>query len=535
MSLLDPTLIVKLIGFGGFLWLGIYIVSRAVIQTPLTIVSCVGMIAQSSYFLSSTIITNSILGLGVERGVFISRLFWWSDVIPMALWFHMSVLIARQGRFRPVFSWPIVLFYLAALLISVVGEITDFFLDYSNARGFAEDRFYVDTGAGYSLFMIYLLIGGIGAFFNLFQALRAMQRNAAPNKRALASQIRLLAIGALLFMIGALWLAGNFYFKLNLPELPGNLFVLLGLGFLGYGVAHFDMLIGGQNVQRDFIYSFTGVALISLVYVVGLCLTGVNSTLSTLVVVGLAVATHTNLDFGREILDKFFFNASEQTARSEARAYATAIASQPTQALELEQAIAEPFPPPLSESEPTPLEVAEPEPISQQAPPEAVNINEKSFNDMVRRAITGLKSPPQMIKSPLLSLHIVKQRLQEHSLEDNRLNRASALRELLIERIEHLRPTNAEANGTGEAWRFYNVLYYPYIREISRKSALSELRRFQDERRRKGQHEPGDLERILEWLVDVDEDTFYKWQRKASDTIAAIIREEELKLAVELN
>ena len=73
------------------------------------------------------------------------------------------------------------------------------------------------------------------------------------------------------------------------------------------------------------------------------------------------------------------------------------------------------------------------------------------------------------------------------------------------------------------------MLYYPYVRELSRKGALSEARRLSDERRRTGQREPGALEQVLIWLADVDEDTFYKWQRRASDTIAAILWEENLK------
>ena len=32
------------------------------------------------------------------------------------------------------------------------------------------------------------------------------------------------------------------------------------------------------------------------------------------------------------------------------------------------------------------------------------------------------------------------------------------------------------------------------------------------------------------WLADIDEDTFYKWQRRASDTIATILWEVNLKL-----
>jgi len=35
------------------------------------------------------------------------------------------------------------------------------------------------------------------------------------------------------------------------------------------------------------------------------------------------------------------------------------------------------------------------------------------------------------------------------------------------------------------------------------------------------------MERVVDWLIQVDEDTFYKWQRRGSDTIAAALRERE--------
>lgn len=526
MDLFDPVVLVKFVAFGCFLWLGIYIVSRAAVQTPLTIVSAIGTIAQAIYFFSSAIIANNNTGLGLERGIVISRAFWWSDVLPMAIWFHMSVLIARQGRSRRIFSWPVIIFYLTAFLISGVGTFSDFFLDYTHGLGFGDNRFYVGVGSAYRFFVLFLLLAGAGAFYNIWRALANTRRSNAANRVALLGQLRLLLVGALLFFVGALWLSGNFYFGLNLVEMIGITCLLLGLGFLGYGVAHYDLLVEGQAVQRDFIYSFTGQTLICIVYVFFLSFSGANSTLNILVVIGLAVITHSTLDFGRNLLDKFFFSVSERTARSEARAYATAIASQPSPALALEEAIA--TPPPVEETPPPATGEAE---IAAPPAPAEIPVNEKSFNDMVRRAITGLKSPPQMIKSPLLSLRLVGRRLKEHGLEDNRLNRAAALRELLIERIERLRPSGPDTSGTGDAWRFYNVLYYPYVREISRKGGLSELRHLQEVRRRNGQREPGDLEQVLEWLVDVDEDTFYKWQRRASDTIAELLREEELKLA----
>jgi hypothetical protein len=154
---------------------------------------------------------------------------------------------------------------------------------------------------------------------------------------------------------------------------------------------------------------------------------------------------------------------------------------------------------------------------------------EKAFKDLVRKALTSLKSPPQLAKSPLLGLSLVEERVRLNGQDDNRLNRVAALRELLIEQIDGLRPADGASSRTGDAWRFFNVLHYPYVRELSRKAALTEARRLESERRRRGIREPDDHEQVLCWLADVDEDTFYKWQRRASDTIATILWEEHTK------
>jgi hypothetical protein len=86
------------------------------------------------------------------------------------------------------------------------------------------------------------------------------------------------------------------------------------------------------------------------------------------------------------------------------------------------------------------------------------------------------------------------------------------------------------SQGKAPAESTSTIGYYPYVRELSRKSALAEARRLADERRRAGQRAPSELEQVLTWLADVDEDTFYKWQRRASDTIAAILWEESGKI-----
>jgi hypothetical protein len=52
------------------------------------------------------------------------------------------------------------------------------------------------------------------------------------------------------------------------------------------------------------------------------------------------------------------------------------------------------------------------------------------------------------------------------------------------------------------------------------------LRTLREHRLRKGGPR-SELETALDWLLQVDEDTYYKWQRRGSDTIALALRERE--------
>jgi hypothetical protein len=293
-----------------------------------------------------------------------------------------------------------------------------------------------------------------------------------------------------------------------------------GIAVLGYGIANYGLLLEGQDIRRDFFYTLTGIGILNALYAGLVALTGAISVSNLLALVGLVTLTHTTFDRWRDVLDRLFFTEDEQTARAEARDYATLLGTVP-----VEPAIQ----PPLEPIAETP--VVEAATTVDETVADLELSGGKVFKDSVRKAITGLKSPPQLAKSPLLTLKLVDQRLQESGLPDNRLNRAAALRELLIVQIESLRPHDDASGPTGEAWRFYNVLYYPYIQAVSRKGALAESRRLRESRRRQGQAQPEELEQVLSWLADVDEDTFYKWQRRASDTIALILWEENLKLA----
>jgi len=230
------------------------------------------------------------------------------------------------------------------------------------------------------------------------------------------------------------------------------------------------LLLEGVDVRRDFAYNLTGILILNLAYLALLAATGGFSVWALLALVSLVTLTHITFDSGRALLDRLFFS------RAEAREYATSLGTAPIEA-------------PIATPVLAPATVAE-------EPDESQGIDDpKEFRTLVRRAISALRNPPQLAQSPLPALPLVQRRVAEAEHKDGRLARVASLRELLIEQIEGLRPSDGYANPTGDAWRFYNVLYYPYVKELSRKAALGEARRL--ERERSGENTPGELQQVL--------------------------------------
>jgi len=307
------------------------------------------------------------------------------------------------------------------------------------------------------------------------------------------TETRLLVLGAVLFVLGAAYLALKIMLDLTLLELPAYALLLAGLGAVGASVAVQSALLLGRNVRRDFVYRLAGLAVLLALYLLadGLLVgfTGLGHQVFALLLAGLITASDALQDTGRALLDRLFFTPVVREERAAARAYTTALATQP-------------------------------------AGPHPDLATRKAFDDAVRRALTHLSDPTKLATTPLLNLVVVGRGVADQGLEDNRLNRAAVLKEMLLELLDSLRPGDGSGSVTGDAWRFYNCLYYPYVRGIGRRRAPTVLRGLTERRKRDGGPR-GDLERVLEWLLQVDEDTFYKWQRRGSDTIAAALRERE--------
>lgn len=138
-------------------------------------------------------------------------------------------------------------------------------------------------------------------------------------------------------------------------------------------------------------------------------------------------------------------------------------------------------------------------------------IDEKEFARLTRRALSHYGDLNKLSASPLIQLT----KLTDHIEDDNILARANALKSLLRQSIDQLKPNHELDFAPSDEWRYYNVLYFPYIVGLKPYS-----RRFFGE----------DLDSAeadaLEWFrTYVPERTLYNWQTTASQLVAQNLRE----------
>jgi hypothetical protein len=492
--------VLHVIGFTGFLWLGLYILVRGD-HGPIASLLGATALVTCAYFLTGGLL-EAAHDAPAATWLAIARLSFWTDVLPIAMWLHLSLRLNSHlalWRWRTPTIWGV--YGLAAVLI-LLGTATTLVSQY---RGLRNDP----PGPLFGVYVAYLLICTSLALANIAQLLWRPVDLARPSCAAtssaghvasppasgpmLGSELWLLVLGACCFLAGAGYEAVRKLAAASWDEVPSFLLLIAGLGAVGATVVVRSALLLGRDVRRDFLYNFAGMlALLVPFLLITTPLVGFDDGRRRLLALALAAlftVGHTTYNRVREWLDTAFFTPDVREERAAARAYLEALAVPP--------------------AGPTP-ELA----------------TRKAFDDAVRRGLTHLSDPTKLATSPLLHLQLVAQGVAAAQQEDNRLQRAAVLKEILLELLEALRPPDGAGPIIGDAWRFYNCLYYPYVRGISRRRAPALQAQLQARRRLEGTPR-SDLERVVNWLLQVDEDTFFKWQRRGSDTIAAALRERE--------
>jgi hypothetical protein len=487
--------LIQLLGFVGFLWLGLYVVARGM-HDHVSRLAGITALTTSCLFLTGGI-AATLHSIRPSLQIAFLHLMWWASVLPAACWLNLSMHLSPR---IPGAWWrrpAIYSAYAAAALITVLGTGTDLI------RASSHDGSRSVSGPLYPLYAGFLFVCAGFAVVNLAR-LRApvgvaiddpSRRPATHDGEVFGASARLLILGASCFLVSLVYYSSLNEMREAMPKREGPIWLLLlaGMTTIGATVAIQSNLLLGRDSRRDFLYNLTGLCIqLAPFLVASAALVGFNDTRARfLVLIIAAVITlgHVLHATVQQWLDLIFFTPPVRGERAAARAYVDALAI-----------------PPVGPS------------------PELATC--KAFDDAVRRAITSLSNPTNLATSPLLNLQVVTTGVRQQRLEDNRLNRAAVLKDLLLALLDDLCPLDAAGGVTSDSRRFYNCLYYPYVQGITRRRAPAVLRQLRERREREGGAQ-SELEQVTRWLLQLDEATFYKWQRRASDTIAGVLRERE--------
>jgi hypothetical protein len=151
-----------------------------------------------------------------------------------------------------------------------------------------------------------------------------------------------------------------------------------------------------------------------------------------------------------------------------------------------------------------------------------LSLDEERFIRLTRRALSHFGDLAKLASNPLTNLTLIDKRLADHSHGANTLVRARELKHLLSESVQRLKPAAPEGFGESDEWRYYNVLYFPYIvglRPYSRRARMEDL-------------EP-EQRRALNWFrSQVPERTLYNWQATAAGLVARDLLERSARLGL---
>ncbi len=136
-------------------------------------------------------------------------------------------------------------------------------------------------------------------------------------------------------------------------------------------------------------------------------------------------------------------------------------------------------------------------------------LTEEERSRLTRRALSHFGDLTRLASSPLTQLPAIERRLPARQAADTTLERAVELKSLLIESIMKLKPQNGKEFDTTDEWRFYNALFFPYVKGLRpySRSQEKDLTSFEKE--------------AIDWFqAFVPERTLHNWQNAGARLIA---------------
>jgi hypothetical protein len=385
---------------------------------------------------------------------------WWAPTLGLPAWLAVSLALAADEGPEPwssrVQRWfvPVTVIVLAlGALFGAAGSLTRLVQDWTSPFAVgsvpALGVRHVPSGEWFAAFQMFALVCLVWAAVNV-----GILWHASSAGTPLRSRFAWLTVSAVLFLVGGGWIvvASGDYF---LVGLPGQMLLVVGMLTLGWNMARYGALLSGEDVMGDFVaYVVAVVAILAVYGVVLLTLAPDYGWLERgLPLLLLVMTTHVVVDTRGHLLDRVLYAPLLGTLRGQLRDLGNRVVRQPDEVSALAD-VRETVDHILRERSP-----------------------ETDWRVLVEGALRHLNDLPALSQHPLLQ---ELPGLAESSATP--LERASALRSVLEQAIERLRPAGARPSPGSSAiggWLHYLVLREAYVdgrpnKQIMQRYAVSE-------------------------------------------------------------
>ena len=272
------------------LWLGVFVVTRSH-QGRIS-----WLAAAALWSLSCTFLINLFLLYSPEL-IKNEPWFWgWNNAVTVSVLFHLSVsFLPKEQTYKK--QWLISLIYVIAINLIAMDTYTPLIFARTELPGVSDVASQV--GPFYPVFIGFLIIVPLLAFFNLYQGYHG-------SKRLLVRERFLILIWACIcVLVGALCGGLSTWLTPGLPWIVSDIFFGSSVILIGYGVARWNALIEGRSVKLDLIYTGIAYSCVVGIYLVAAWFSNLIfglPLLSFLVFIVLATITHSFYDWARSIL-----------------------------------------------------------------------------------------------------------------------------------------------------------------------------------------------------------------------------------------
>ncbi len=409
-----------------------------------------------------------LLGQGMQANAFSvdewlpwARNLGWGSTTAPAFWYWLTALLVQEQNHRTArsylqrFAWPLgVLLILASAALTASIYVDDLLYSWSQARPLPPELityspFALPQGPLYPWFVAFLALTTLGAALNVFLAWRW---TADPVRRRCFAW---LLGSAALFIAGANTLgAVNWVTRGMVPSWVGHIVLAGAMVVMAWNVAAYSLLLRGQVIRTDFFYFHTTMVVVCVIYGLLVVAVGPGYSFQLLalgaVTMTVAILSHALVDIARRGFDTLFFTSDVRRLRSNL----SSVVQEAGLSGDLDQ-------------------------VLDSAQTEIAEVSSERFVHLTEQALRRLNNPSALAACELLGR--LPATVAEACAASNGspgvpptdLDRARALRGVLVAAIEKLKPPDAEQRRDSPAALQHLILREEYLEGLLNKQIMA--------------------------------------------------------------